>query len=274
MLLIPPMIALLANTLCYVLGKDYFLSNIIVFGGYFLMIFPFLDKKYIEQHWKTLTAFFAFSTVTTTILELIFIHTDTWAFSSQINHMVGINLIGIPIEEFIFWEGCPLVVISTYIYYKKLPTTITVGEVADAISGVETVVETKEVSGDAITNAEMFVDDLIVDDSDGLPSYFRGAKMPVYTMFVAFVVWSIFEMRSYASGNYKAIALTVLAFFFGIMPYEHYALLTHTWIYNMDKMTGITLIGVPIEEWIVYFTCPTAGCLFLELFGTKLGNKL
>ena len=275
MYLIPFFAAIIANLLCFILGLDYFKSNLLVFGSYLVMVIPFVDKKLVVSHWKPLLGFFAFSTVTTTILELIFIHTDTWGFSSQINQMIGVNIFHIPIEEYIFWEGCPLVVIFTYMFYKKPPTSFPgFSSLSKAVDVELAILKSAEPSGKAISEGEMYVDEIIKDDINGKPSYFRGLKLPIYTFFVTFVIFSIYEMRGYAKGNYKAIALTALSFFFVIMPYEQYALIHHVWIYNMQKMSGIAFIGVPLEEWIVYFTCPTAGCLFMEMFAKKLRNSL
>lgn len=250
MYVIPFVFAAIANIMCFVLGQNYFISNGIVFGSYLIGLILVLDYSAIKSHWKGILGFFTFSTVTTTLLELIFIHTDTWGFSRTMNEMVGVNLFGIPIEEYIFWEFCPLVVIFTYMYFKQL---------------------TKPISR---LTSSMYVDDVINTDDNGYAKYSRGIKLPVYTAFIAITVFMIYKLKDYGKGNWTAIALTVSVFFLVIFPFEQYALIHHVWVYNMQKMIGIAFLGVPVEEWIVYFACPGAGCLLLEVFNKKLNNAI
>jgi lycopene cyclase domain-containing protein len=150
----------------------------------------------------------------------------------------------------------------------------TMGSELAADTAVVATAVAEEPAGSEVPRVSEIIDTLVVDSEAGMPEYSRGAVIPVYTAFVAFVIFSIYEMKGYAKGNYWQIAMTTLTFFLIIMPYEQYALLHHVWVYNMHRMSGITAMGVPVEEWAVYVTCPTAGCLFLQMFSDKLKNNL
>lgn len=244
----PFIASIISGLLVWIIGENYNISNYICFGTFLLLLGIRIDWSIFIRHWKGISSFFLFSTVTTTLLELMFMKSDTWGFSRTFNTMIGINLLGYPIEEYVFWELCPVVVIFTYLYYVGL---------------------IKPVFKLFTTSASMYIDDK-VNVNDGYPSYNRGSKVPVYTGFIGFVIMFIWLMRDYFKNRVKEIVLTGIVFLSLIAPYEQYALLNQVWVYNLNKMTGIVLVGVPIEEWLIYIACPIAGALFIRIFTKKI----
>jgi lycopene cyclase domain-containing protein len=238
------------------------------------MVIARIDKTFMKENAKPVIAFFVFSTITTTLLEIIFIKTDTWGFTKEFSSMIGYTLLGAPVEEYLFWEFCPLVVIITFLYYKqkKVESVLNEGWIDKAEKSLLTYVEKIKPVADKTPQSE-YVDSEVVK-KDGYDTYSRGSKVPVYTIFVVTTILAIFAMRKYFKGQTNEILFTAAAFFSVIAPFEQYALKHGVWVYNTQKMLGIEFYGVPVEEWAIYLACPIAGCLFITLFSKKLKGTL
>ena len=60
-----------------------------------------------------------FFVILTSVMELIFIHFHVWNFSQQVDPLLGINFLGIPIEEFEFWWGAAGLFMLLYLAFAR-----------------------------------------------------------------------------------------------------------------------------------------------------------
>ena len=267
-LLLPVLFAITADTLCVICGQSYFYSNFIVFGTFIGLMLLFCRVPVPSS--KPYLLFTAFSIVATTIVEVWLLSTDTWGFSRQINVLSPFTLFGAPAEEYIFWNFCPIAVVQLYLFYvAKLPKTkdTRVGNAISEILGVLAAAMLVKAETKTDANPEgkggIIIDDVAKGDASGRETYKRGANGANFTIFLALVVASIVLLRKFIDHKLLVVLATSVAFMLLMMPYEQYAVITHTWVYNLNKMFGTAFLGVPVEEWILYILCPLSGCLML-----------
>jgi lycopene cyclase domain-containing protein len=72
---------------------------------------PPLDKK---AFWRTVFLL----TGLTTLMEVIYFDTRIWTFSEKKDRLLGVRLLGIPVEEFIFWFGATPFMLLVYLAYQ------------------------------------------------------------------------------------------------------------------------------------------------------------
>jgi hypothetical protein len=58
--------------------------------------------------------------VLSTVWEYLGLALNIWDFSEDHHKLVGLNIFGAPIEEFVFWYGATPFVLLIYLYYEKL----------------------------------------------------------------------------------------------------------------------------------------------------------
>jgi hypothetical protein len=220
--------------------------------------------------WKPYVLFVAFSMLATTVIEVWLLKTDTWGFSKQINVLSPFQWLGAPVEEYIFWDFCPIAVVQLYLFYSaKLPKfgSTKAGAIVSGFVGV--------LAGAMLVKAEtkkaentkgkggIIIDDVAKGDASGRDTYKRGANGANFTIFLSLVAASIILLHKYLSRGLLSVMATSIAFMILMMPYEQYAVITHTWVYNLNKMFGVAFLGVPVEEWLLYLLCPLSGSLMI-----------
>ena len=53
-------------------------------------------------------------------MEYIYLKFHVWTFSQQVDPLLGINLFGVPIEEFEFWWGAAALFMLLYLFFDRL----------------------------------------------------------------------------------------------------------------------------------------------------------
>jgi hypothetical protein len=53
-------------------------------------------------------------------MEYVYLSLDVWTFSEEVDPLLGINILGVPIEEFVFWWGASPLFIFVYLGYERL----------------------------------------------------------------------------------------------------------------------------------------------------------
>ncbi|MCB4757030.1 MAG: hypothetical protein LHV69_08420 [Elusimicrobia bacterium] len=102
----------------------YFISTLVYFWipvlalGFFLR--HRLDPLTKKAFWITLLIMLP----VTTLMEYVYLWTDIWSFSEEMDPLLGIWIFGAPIEEFSFWYGGPPFMLLTYLtldWWMKRP---------------------------------------------------------------------------------------------------------------------------------------------------------
>ncbi|OVE77929.1 hypothetical protein BVX98_01640 [bacterium F11] len=98
----------------------YLITYILLFWVPVLIMGFFLHKKVNSVTKKAFWITFAIMTVATFVMEYIYLWLDVWTFSEMIDPLLGIELWGVPIEEFVFWWGASPLFLLMYASYSFL----------------------------------------------------------------------------------------------------------------------------------------------------------
>ncbi|HNY31132.1 MAG TPA: hypothetical protein PKO15_09610 [Fibrobacteria bacterium] len=116
------LLALGLNLSTVLLGTDYLWSVLLVFGGVGAFFVASGWKHFTRRDVWVIVTLLVFSDVMTVVIEKLMIHFDVWGFSDRTYRLMGINFLGAPIEEFIYWWLCPVVVAFAYIAHLRTDT--------------------------------------------------------------------------------------------------------------------------------------------------------
>lgn len=256
-------LALGLNVACMALQTDYLMSVALVFGGVCAYFIANGWRKYTRRDLIVVGILIAFSDVMTLVIEKLMLYYDVWGFSNRHFRMIGLQLFGAPVEEFIYWWACPVVVALGYVSFlrvdsAKAPSAIAVGEAALLAHAATEAIQSShrpdptaylENSGVAVQNDRQ---------------YERGSKKPTYVWLQVIILAMIAWFARSFKGSWKAVGWTVAVFVAIAYPNERYSLGSGFWTYNENKLLGIWILGVPVEEWIMYTICPLCACLMMD----------
>jgi lycopene cyclase domain-containing protein len=102
------------------LNTDYGWSIVIVFWIPSILLYLFLQRWMGAVFRKAFWITSAIIALVTFGFEYVALAMDIWNFSEHIHKLWGINVIGVPVEEFIFWFGATPVCLLVYLYYYRL----------------------------------------------------------------------------------------------------------------------------------------------------------
>lgn len=75
-----------------------------------------IDPLTKKAFWLTL----AIMTPLTIAMEYVYLWTDIWTFSEQMDPLLGIRIAGAPIEEFSFWLGASPFMLLVYLLLNRI----------------------------------------------------------------------------------------------------------------------------------------------------------
>lgn len=257
------LIAIFLNVLTIYYKFDYLLSVISVLGGVSLLLFINSFKTFSKENWKLFSVFFLFSNLSTLFIEYLMIHFDVWSFSNRVQHLTGITFLKYPIEEFVYWALCPLIVSLSYISFGK-----TFQKFLNPISFTNTIKNFKSI-------LETLKNDVKIkyQKETKVGEYESGKKVPVYIWLQVIIVSLILLLKNYYRGNFRNLLYATFLFFFTAFPHEVYAVSNGFWIYNHNKMLGLYLFQIPLEGYLMYFISPICGCMILDVFNRIFFKK-
>lgn len=92
----------------------------------------------------------------------------------------------------------------------------------------------------------------------GAPTYARGKRWPASALLA--VPFILIMVVLYPAVKrlvcWRACWLTVLTFELYMLPIEAFAVRWGLWVYNTERILGPTVLGVPIEEPLIYYLLP------------------
>lgn len=256
-------LAISLNVLSVHFKFDYLYSVLSVLGGVSLAFFINSIKTFSKENWKLFLAFFLFSNLSTFLIEFLMIHFDVWSFSNRVQSLTGITFLNYPIEEFVYWSFCPIIVSLSYISFgKSLNKFINPVTYTNFLKGFKTITDTLKDDSKIRYQKE---------SKNG--EYESGKKIPVYIWLQVIILAFIALLGNYYKGNWKALLYTIILFFVTAFPHEFYSVSNGFWIYNHNKMLGLFLFQIPLEGYLMYFISPICGCMLLDLFNKFFFKK-
>ncbi len=263
-------IALVTNLFCVVADLNYIASVALVMGSVVFYMLTRQWKLLRREDTMLILGFITFSNIITVVIEKLMIFFDVWGFSNATHRLIGISFLGAPIEEYVYWWLAPVVVSVTYYAMVKLKSgsnlvtypSWTEASVASLLAKFTTEVvdnlKTKDPDVYLETNNTKV-------NEDNTSSYSRGKKAPVWIWVAVFVIIFGAVLYRFFRGSWKAVLATTLIFLCIAYPNELYSLHSGFWVYNQNRMLGPWVLGVPIEEWIMYTASPITGCMLLSV---------
>ncbi|MDE2290726.1 MAG: lycopene cyclase domain-containing protein [Elusimicrobia bacterium] len=190
------------------------------------------------------------------VMEYVYLHFQIWTFSERLDPLLGPRIHGAPIEEFCFWLGAPVFILLVYCAWRRGRREAPAAE--------------------AGTAAEGFF--LLLADSvpASVPGFLAGSALAwwdiLYLPFLAAFWWLYHAFRRRVS--WRAAWLTVLVFEGVVFPAEVFSVHRGHWVYNEARILGPRLLGVPIEEPLLYYLfSPLIIVTVFEAWRALLGRR-
>lgn len=268
-------VAIALNLAAWLLRLDYLWTVLFVMGGMGAW-FGLRARKVTREQWILVVVFSLFSAVMTTIIEQFMLHYDIWGFSRRHFRLIGITFLGAPIEEYIYWYLCPVLVALAYLVMGRVPIKAAKQKLlaegaaaATAKVGTEIV---EEVAPKLAQGVHYVEDDpaAVIEDAG---KYARGLRFPGYVWLQVAIVGGIVLLWRHYRGNWKSLIWATILFIAVAYPNELLGLHNGFWTYNTQRLLGPWILGVPIEEWAMYTICPICSCMLLDFMDRILFHK-
>lgn len=261
-------VALALNVVSVLLRLDYLMSTLLVLGVMAASGLTLLGEGQGKglvsaSDIKLFVGFVVFSNIMTFGLEAWMLHYDVWGFSSRTYHLQGTTFFGYPVEEYVYWFLCPVLVASHYISMSRtlgrcvfvLPKWL--GRLDSYVSALKTtqvVIQTRPDKGNTP----------YVDGIEDQNRYSRGNKFPVYALVQVLIIAAILAMYRTYRGNRTALFGTAAVFTATAFPHELYTVHNGFWVYNAQRMLGPQLFSIPLEGYFMYVIAPVCGGMMLD----------
>jgi hypothetical protein len=173
-------------------------------------------------------------------------------------------MFGAPVEEFVYWFCCPVIVAGTYLLLVRsaLPSVVDPKLILRFVEKLKTLHLGVPEANSKVTYTET--------DANG--QYRRGGKFPVYIYLQILIVTAIVLMLRYFRGSWKAVAYTTVLFLCVAFPHEYYSVGHGFWVYNVNHELGWFFMRVPLEGWLMYVISPICGCMMFDI-GSRMLRK-
>lgn len=250
------------------MGFNYFWTIVAGMGLPTLIVW-FMGRKNLDlSAWKSFITFNLFSIVISTIIEVIMLNYDTWGFSKAHGRFIGVNFIGAPIEEYIYWWIAPILVGMLYITLRKIT------QIDPVPPGIESSVEYLGYIGSAFMKSSNSADATPYLENDGVivqnGSYVRGTSIfPTWMWIQILVVLVIFYLKKYFKGNWLTVFAVSGIFACVAFIGELHAIDYGFWVYNKQRVIGIFFFNIPIEQYPMYFLSAIFECVVIDIVGRK-----
>jgi hypothetical protein len=247
------------NAIVFIAEPNYLLSVLLVMGGLSAVLvatatgWPYVTSKDI----KAWIGFCVFSNAMTVLVEYFMLKYDVWAFSKSYAELSGFVVLGAPIEEFVYWALCPVIVGGAYLNFLRQasPRLIEPALITKWVAKLKNLHVSANTAHSEVTYTET--------DANG--QYRRGGVFPVYIYLQILIVTAIVVMFRYFRGSWKALGYTTALFLIVAFPHEYYSVGHGFWIYNVNHQLGWFFMRVPLEGWIMYVISPICGCMMLDV---------
>lgn len=270
------LLAALANAVVVLGSLSYMQSVVFVMGSIALHGIGYMNQGRIA---KTITktevvlvsGFVVFSNIMTLGLEFLMLKFDVWGFSSRKYNLLGPTLLGAPLEEFVYWALCPVIVAVYYLVMARSavkPISKQSKYVTKLGIWLETLKVAKAIPAQAASTPQI---DYVKPDSEF--RYQRGTKFPTYVLVQIAIVSAILVMLKYYHGSKRAMFGTTLVFTATAWPHELYSTYCGFWVYNSQRLVGLELWRIPIEGYLMYIISPICGCMMIDLAARKFIGK-
>lgn len=267
-------LALVANGLCIILRMDYLSSVLVSMGAVSAaLVVSARSAPWSRASIRTALIFILGSAVITTGIEKLMLVLDVWGFSRRYYHLIGIDFLGCPIEEYVYWWLAPVVVAVTYVTCPRSYKAIDISAPAWLLSFASVLgTSMTRLNQSRPASGSGYLEDSKVDVED--KSYSRGSKFPVWAAVAAAVVLGCFFVYRHFRGSRNAIIATTLVFVCVAYPNELYSLSHGFWSYNQSRILDIWFLGVPVEEWFMYICSPICGGMLFSVLEEKLFGQV
>lgn len=240
-------------------------------------VLVFASRSYLKRRdlWMGL-GFITFSNIVTTGIEKLMIYYDVWSFSNANFRLIGVDFLGAPIEEYMYWWMSAVIVAVVYICFSRTRRDIIhVPNILDYFGAsllAKYATQKIQTSTADAQSSDVYLENQNVEISGS--RYSRGGRFPTWVIVASAVTLFAAVRYRHFRGSWPALLSTVLVFFCIAYPNELYSLHNGFWVYNQNRIFGFWLLGVPVEEWFMYTMSPFAGGMLLSLCYKKFYHEV
>lgn len=98
----------------------YFIGTLLYFWLPVAIMSLLMKGKWPPLALKSFWISLAILTPATFAMEYVFLWTDIWTFSEELDPLLGIYIFGVPVEEFSFWFGASPFILLSYLLFCRL----------------------------------------------------------------------------------------------------------------------------------------------------------
>lgn len=264
--------ATVLNLAAVLFKLNYIASVMLVMGGMSAFYLYYCSKLFDKKLWISLLVFLCFSNLLTTPIEKLMIVLDIWGFSNDNFRLIGVNFWGAPVEEYVYWWMSPVVVGSQYMALALMHRFVSL----EASNG-RFYLWLLGLSKIASETIQKYANDSNIDYVENDPkatkqeygTYKRGKKAPAWIYVQLAIIVTILALMRFYRGRWAALWWTTATFVAVGYGNELYALHQGFWVYNANRLLGPFVLGVPVEEWIMYVASSICGCMIINIGNRK-----
>ena len=260
--------AISTNVIAGQIGLNYIWTVLIGMGLPALVAWFMGRKNLTITDWGVFFAFNVFSIISSTIIEIIMIHFDTWGFSNAKCRLIGINFLGAPIEEYIYWWMAPILVGIMYLVFRKIKEIDTFPPAIESAIEYLAYISSRYMNTSTSTDATKYLEGEGVSPNEG--AYVRGAKkFPTWIWIQILLIAVLIYLKRYFKGNW--LIVLQVSFIFACVAFigELHAIDYGFWAYNKQRVLGIFIFRIPIEQYPMYVLSPMFECLVIDIVGRR-----
>jgi len=263
--------AIAANMFAGYAGLNY-LWTLLMGMGLPALVAWFMGRKSLTTNdWKPFLCFEAFAIVSSTIIEVVMLYFDTWGFTKSHGRFIGVNFLGAPIEEYIYWWMAPVLVGIIYITLRKVNKIEEFPPIIEAAIAWIATKSSTAMNASTSADASPYLEDDGVTVKNG--NYKRGeTKFPTWIWIQVLIVGLLIYLKQYFKGNWLTVLQTSLIFACVAFIGERHAIDYGFWAYNTQRVVGIFILNIPIEEYPMYFLSAIVECVIIDIVGRKYFN--
>lgn len=265
-------VAILSNVYCVLAGLDYLWTLFVGMGLPTITAIISGYKLLNLNDFKVLAVYQTLFIIPMTIaIEKTMLYFNTWGFSNEHVRFIGLNVFGAPIEEYLYWWLAPIMLGFIYLVMRK---NAPVNDVPNFIEDAFKLIATfgNKITQDISTkdNTEYIENKTgLIKNEKGLFSIKGESKYPTWIWVQVLVIAVILWLRNYFKGSWMAVSLSTAVFVAVAFISELHAINMGFWVYNSNRMLGLFLFNIPIEEYVMYIASAISECMMLEIIGRK-----
>lgn len=224
----------------YALDMNYAMSMVVLFW------LPVAIMLGINWNWmvkQNLFRPFLYSNIIMGIVSIPFeymsIGMAIWDFSEKYHKQLGIKIIGIPIEEFMFWFGAtPFCILCFICFYRILCSQSKTRRISRKTSRV------------------------IFSIWAILALIFVPIAITLHTKIKK-------QYKEESAFAWSPITLATAVFWLTLIFVEHHSIICGHWVFNEARLWGIYIWQIPVEEFVFYTIGPIFVILLLHFMELK-----